>query len=86
MKNSLILGILIGLLAPFIAFLLVKIDATPAFFDGKPAGMYVVAATINLLLVRYFYRNDGDRLGQGIVIATFLGVILLMFNKHLLSL
>jgi len=44
-----------------------------------PLTLYVVAAAINLLLLRFFFRRALDRTGRGVLLVTFLAVILLIF-------
>ena len=44
-----------------------------------PLTPYVIAATINLLLLRFFFRQALDRSARGILIITFLALILLIF-------
>ena len=46
-----------------------------------PLSLYVVAATINLLLARFFFRKGSDRVAYGIVLITFVALLFLIFTS-----
>lgn len=81
--NSFVFGCAIGLLFPATAYLLTSSSAI-ALLNGKPLGFYAVAALINLLLVRHFFRNDGARTARGIILATFVALLALLFAQNAL--
>ncbi|MCL8000602.1 hypothetical protein M8994_20645 [Brucella sp. 21LCYQ03] len=47
----------------------------------KPLGLYVLALTGNIIAVWYCYRNDREQVGKGIVLVTFLGMLLAVITK-----
>lgn len=84
MKNSLLVGVLLGLVFPLIAFLAMKFtNIQTQVFPDKPTGLYVIAAAINLVGCWISYKKGKDLLGNGLVLATFLGMILLVLTKNI---
>jgi len=84
MKNSIVLGLVIGLIFPLVAFLLMRFtDLQAQLFPDKPTGLYIIAAAINLVGCWICYKKDMDKFGNGLVLATFLGMILLVFTKSI---
>lgn len=82
MPNSFIVGVGIGAIAPFIAFLLTNYTALVAhYFPTKPIVLYMLAFGINLILVRVFFRKEipRDQVAKGIVLTTFLGLLLILY-------
>ncbi|MBE8721429.1 hypothetical protein [Sphingobacterium pedocola] len=80
MKNSLIQGVLIGFIAPLIAFLLtVYTDLENMLSPDKPIFLYVIAAGVNLIATRILFKEGFDAAGRGVVLVTFIGVLLLLF-------
>ena len=84
MKNSITLGFAIGLVFPLLAFLLTRYSQVQAvYFSDKPAGIYVIAAAINLVGCWISYKMQLDKFGNGLVLATFIGMIGLVFSKSI---
>jgi len=84
--NSFVFGCLLGMIFPAAAYLLTCSPAN-TLINGKPLGFYAVAALINLLLVRHFFRSDGEQTAKGIILATFVAVLaLLLTQRSLISL
>ncbi len=77
------IGVAIGLLAPVAAYVLTKVTAWDMQLGGKPLSIYVIAALINLLLVRFFYRNARERSARGVILITFAAALLLIFTDSL---
>ena len=48
-----------------------------------PLGLYVIAAAINLLLTRLLYRKALDRSARGVLLVTFMALLLLIFIDKL---
>ncbi|MCI0921865.1 hypothetical protein [Sphingobacterium rhinopitheci] len=84
MKNSLPLGVLIGLFFPLVAYLLtVYTEVQAAYFVEKPIAIYVMAAVINLGIFRFSYRAGKDVFAKGILMITFLAMLFLVFGTGL---
>ncbi|WP_437919387.1 hypothetical protein [Sphingobacterium sp. LRF_L2] len=83
MKNNIIVGIVIGVLPPFFAYLLTAhTDFANELFPTKPFILYVLAAAINLILIRVFYKKTAEgkeKIAQGIVMVTFVGMLLFLY-------
>ncbi|PUV23066.1 hypothetical protein [Sphingobacterium athyrii] len=81
MKNNLWIGLGIGLIFPLIAFLLVRFtDLELHFLPEKPMATYTIAVLINLIFLRFAYRSGNDHIGKGIIIMTFLAMILYLIT------
>jgi len=81
-RYSFLAGLGLGLLAPLIAIVLTQFTMLPASIGLRPLGFYVIAALINLLLVRHFYRRGPEQVARGVILCTFVLAMLLIFiNK-----
>ncbi len=84
MKNNLLIGFVLGLIFPVLAFVLTKhTDIQMQLFPDKPTGLYVIAGAINLMSCYVCYKKGLDKVGNGFVLATFLGMLLMVFSKTL---
>lgn len=81
MGNNIYLGMLIGAVSPLIAFLLTLYTNWGTLLTNKPVGLYVLAAVINLLLLRFYYKRDQENTARGVILVTFIGVMVLIFTK-----
>lgn len=83
-KNHLLVGVVIGAVAPIIAYLFAEYTALNERFADKPLTVYMIAGAVNLLLLRYFYKRGVSQTAGGIMAITFLGIILLLvFKKNI---
>lgn len=84
-KDSLILGLVIGALAPIVAYLLTNYTSLQqTLFAEKPTAMYVLAGVINLVVVRFTYRGGFEKLAKGIILITFLAMAaLILINRFI---
>jgi len=80
-RNSFLLGSLLGASAPAVAYIL-KVFS-PLGTTMHPLSLYVIAAGINLLLLRFFYRQARERTARGVLLITFLALVLLIFIEKL---
>jgi len=82
MKNNFWQGLLLGVMAPLLAFLLERYSGlVEALLGEKRLGIYFLAVILNLLLVRFFYRGNPqkDRLAKGVMFITFVAMLLLLY-------
>lgn len=82
-RNSFFFGCIVGLIAPVIAHLLTLFTSWNMAIGNKSLSLYVIAALINLLFVRFFYRNVLEKSARGVILITFLAAIVLIFTKNL---
>lgn len=80
-KNNLFIGILLGAVAPLVAYLFTEYTALGVRFANKPLLLYAIAGVVNLLLVRSFYKQQASKTGGSIIGITFIGLLLLLFFK-----
>lgn len=79
MKNNLALGVALGVIFPLLAYLATTFTTIQtSLFAHKPIALYVIAATINLIGVRFLYRGGREATANGVVLATFLAMIILI--------
>lgn len=79
MKNNMVFGVALGILFPLCAYLVTTFThIQPSFFAYKPIAPYIIAATLNLFAVRFLYRNGKDATANGVVLATFLAMVVLI--------
>ena len=80
-KDSFILGFSTAVLAPIVAFLLSTYTSLQQdYFANKPIALYVLAAVINLIVVRFSYRAGYEKFAKGIILLTFLAMLILIFS------
>ncbi|PRD53806.1 hypothetical protein [Sphingobacterium gobiense] len=83
MKNSFVLGMAFGVVFPLLAYLAATFTAIQtSLFIHKPIALYVIAATANLIGVRFLYRYEKDATANGVVLVTFLAMIVLIVVKR----
>lgn len=81
-KDNFTFGCLIGLLPPAIAHVLTTSGTMGPFISNKPLSLYVIAALINLVVIRYGYRNGYQKSAQGVIFATFAATLMLLFTQQ----
>lgn len=74
-------GMLSGLIAPALAWLLINVVYKGVVFLNKPAIPYLVALGINLFIIRLCFKKNMDDTGRGIMASTFVCVILILVFK-----
>jgi hypothetical protein len=77
-KNPMFVGFVLGLILPGLALLLFNILYKDAVVLGKPAIPYMVALGLNLIAIRISYKKDADQTGKGIMLSTFICMLLLV--------
>jgi len=78
-KDSLLAGVVIGALAPLVAYLVMTFTTLQqSFFPDKPIAFYVLAVVINLIIVRFGYRAGKVSQSKGVVLITFLAMLFLI--------
>ena len=82
MKNNIWIGMAIGLIFPLLAYLLTTYTTmADRMFPTKPFLLYMVAAVINLVLIRLFYRKTPslETSAKGVMLVTFLGMLVFLY-------
>jgi len=80
-KNNLWIGVGIGAVFPALAHILVRFtDLELHFLPQKPMAIYTLAVLVNLVLLRFVYRAGNDHTGKGIVVSTFLAMLLYLLT------
>ena len=83
MKNNLFLGVFLGLIFPLLAQLTVLYThVQTSLFAHKPIAIYVIAAALNLIGVRFLYRGGKEKTANGVILATFLAMIVLIILQR----
>ena len=81
-KNSLPFGLLIGAIAPAIAWIIFDLILhNDAVILNKPGVPYLIAVGINLVLIRFSMKKGNDQTSKGIMMVTFLVMVLVFIFK-----
>ncbi|UIR55719.1 hypothetical protein LZQ00_15795 [Sphingobacterium sp. SRCM116780] len=84
MKNNLGLGLLLGAIAPAVAYLLATYtQIVQTWTPQKPMMIYGVAVFINLIAMRFLFKGGKDAVAKGILMITFIATILYIFTNRL---
>jgi hypothetical protein len=76
-ENNLWLGLGMGFIFPLSVYLLLSMtDLERYFLPEKPMALYAIAVLGNLICLRIAYRAGRDQIGKGIIIMTFLVMVL----------
>jgi len=81
-KNNVGYGLLIGAIAPLIAFLFTTYTSLGERLGDKPLLLYAFAGLINLWEVRICYKKQFTKTAAGIIAITFASVLLLILFKR----
>jgi hypothetical protein len=87
-KDSMIIGILLGILVPIIAFglfyginILISQFFTKGYLIFTMPTLFVLSIFVNVLFFRYFMmKRQQDYIGRGILLATFLYAFVYFFK------
>ena len=80
-KNSLPTGLLIALIAPALAFAAAYLLRNNNLIINKPALPYFIAIALNLVLIRVFSKKAADKTIRGIMLVTFVFMVLIFIFK-----
>ncbi|MGI4021524.1 MAG: hypothetical protein ACRYFA_08470 [Janthinobacterium lividum] len=80
-KNNMVAGLLVGLILPLLAYFMDEIFFKDAILPSKPGVLYLVAAGINLVLLKFAYKSNADKTGTGIFVVTFIVLIVAFIFK-----
>jgi hypothetical protein len=80
-KNNVVVGMLIGLVLPLLAWIFSEVFFQRDIIANKPGVPYLVAVAINLILLKFIYKSNADKAGIGLLIVTFTAVILTFVFK-----
>ncbi|OFY24493.1 MAG: hypothetical protein A2X02_01755 [Bacteroidetes bacterium GWF2_29_10] len=92
LKDSMVLGIVMGLLLPIISFfllsyinLLFKPSRTYDLYYLQDSTIYALSIVMNILTFRYYMINKKlDKVGKGILAVTFMYVIIFFIFQNLI--
>lgn len=83
-NKDFILGMVIGVIAPLASYLLTQYTSLQQdYFVEKPIAIHVLAAAINLIVVRFAYRAGKESLAKGVMLLTFLAMVVLIWLTKL---
>lgn len=85
-KDSILLGLLIALVCPALAYGVSWVLRNSVFIINQPAVPYFAAFALNLLLMRWLNRKGKMETMKGVIITTFLILIVLFIIKLRLKL
>jgi len=74
-------GVILGLIVPALAWFTFNVLYKGVVLLHKPAIPYLVALGINLFIIRVCFKNSMDDTGRGVMLTTFVCVILILVFK-----
>ena len=80
-KNSAVTGILAGLVFPGIACIVKHFYQTNFYLISKPALPFFIAIALNLILIRISVSKNTEQTGRGIMVVTFVFMLLIFAFK-----
>ena len=80
-KDSIFAGVAIGLPFPLLALLLTHLFKYNNYLLNKPGLPYFIAIAANLLLLRYFFKQEAELTCRGLIITTFFSMLLILLLK-----
>ena len=80
-KDSVWLGLGLGLVLPAIAFFMVEIIKKNLVFLQKDDLLYIGCVALNMLALKYFYKKDMEATAKGIISATFVCAFIFFYYK-----
>ena len=81
-EDKFISGVLLGLIAPALAFISVEILNFDVKIFGKDHLLYIAAAVINLIMLRMFFKYDKQSTATGVSFSTFVcGIALIILLR-----
>ncbi len=80
-KNSIPTGILVALIFPAIAFITEYFLKSNSYILNRPAVPYFIAIALNLLVLRFCLKKELAETVKGVIVTTFLFMVLLFIFK-----
>jgi hypothetical protein len=80
-KNSMPAGVLAALIFPAIAFVMAVLLKNNVYIVNRPALPYFIAIALNLILLRISFKKGLDHTVKGIMLATFICMLLIFIFK-----
>ncbi|MVN21075.1 hypothetical protein [Mucilaginibacter arboris] len=80
-KNNIVTGALVGLILPLLAYFIAEILFKDQLIPDKPGVPYLIAIGINLILLKFIFKADKDKAGIGLLVVTFIVLILAFIFK-----
>ena len=72
---------LFGLVLPLLAWLFSEVFFQREIIVDKPGVPYLIAIAINLILLKYTYKANAEKAGNGLLVVTFITVLLTFIFK-----
>lgn len=80
-KNNLFVGLLLGMAIPLITWFIFGYQFPQLQYRYKPGVPYLIAVALNLFIIRYCFRKDADQTGKGVMLTTFICMLLVFLFK-----
>jgi hypothetical protein len=80
-KNSMATGVLAALIFPATAFVMAFLLKNNVDIINRPALPYFIAIALNLILLRVSFKKGLDHTAKGIMLATFVCMLLIFIFK-----
>lgn len=82
-KDNFLVGALLGMIFPSLAWFTVEILKFDFQFLGKKHLLYIGGAIINLVMMRFYFKYENVETASGIIFSTFISALLfVILNKN----
>ena len=80
-RDNVWLGTILGLILPGMAFFVVEILKKNIRVLEKDDLLYIGCVALNLLLVKYYFKQYKENTARGIIAATFICALIFFYHK-----
>jgi hypothetical protein len=80
-KNSMLAGVVLGLIFPAIAWLTEYLLKNNTYIINRPALPYFISIGLNLIMLRFSYKYGADKTARGIMLITFVCMLVIFVFK-----
>jgi hypothetical protein len=82
-KDKFLTGALMGVIPPALAWFIIEILKFDDEIFGKKHFFYIASVIVNLLILRYFFRNDRPETASGVIFSTFISALVFVILSRI---
>lgn len=82
-KDNFLIGVLLGIIFPALAWFSVEILKFDLQFLGKKYLLYIAGAILNLILMRFYFKQSKGETAAGIIFSTFISALLFVILNRI---
>ena len=82
-KDNFLIGALLGIIFPALAWFSVEILKFDIQFMGKKHLLYIASSIFNLILMRFYFKHNKGETAAGIIFSTFISALLFVILNRI---